>query len=196
MEGEQLSPWVFLLLLPLAWGEIGPSDCVRFPLIFLLILKYSAAPRTPSLLRTVFLATTPQSGMWMQMEIPAYRSTSICSSKTFMIWMPSTGLCHKIQCCQGRDCPVQDQDRFFKLPTGYLPRRMVRSLQGHLFKIILGTVVPEQDKWQGWILFHHFDFPRYWEIMDSTLKQSQHTVKNVLNNLKCIDAFIGSARVH
>ena len=33
MEGKPLSLWVFLLLLPLAWGEIGPRDCVRFQLI-------------------------------------------------------------------------------------------------------------------------------------------------------------------
>ena len=35
------------------------------------------------------------------------------------------GFCYKIQCSQRRSCPIQDQDRFFKLPTGYLPRRLV-----------------------------------------------------------------------
>ena len=33
MGGERHSPWVILLLLPLVWGEIGPQDCIRFPLI-------------------------------------------------------------------------------------------------------------------------------------------------------------------
>ena len=46
------------------------------------------ALKTPSLLRTVFLAMTPQSGMWMRMEIPAYRSISAPQNLTRFHCLP------------------------------------------------------------------------------------------------------------
>ena len=138
---------------------------------FCFFLKYFAALKTPSLLRIVFLATTQQSGMWMQTEIPAYRLRPLILKFILLLFQYLPGFCYKIQRCQGRGCPVQDQDRFFKLPTGYLPRWMVWSHQGPSLKIISGMGVPEQGKWEEWILFHHFNFHRYSEVMNCTLKQ-------------------------
>ena len=146
MGGEPHSPWIFLLLLPLVWGEIGPQDCIRFPLIsFAHPQVFGAALKTPSLLRIVSPATTPQNGMWMQMEIPVYRSTF--ASRFFFKFLP--GFCYKIQRSSGRGCPVQDQDRFFKLPTRYLPRRMVWFHLGIHFETSSGMGVQELGKWEG-----------------------------------------------
>ena len=125
MRGERYSPWVFLLpLLPLVCADIGLNDCVRLALISFAYPQILASPKN-SIIAENCLPGNDSTEWDVNADGDPSIQVNLCSSDYFAIGLPSTGLCHKIQRCQGRDCPLQDKDRLLELPTGYLPRWMV-----------------------------------------------------------------------
>ena len=124
MGGERHSPWVILLLLPLVWGEIGPQDCIRFPRLSFTYHQIFCSPKN-SIVAENCLPGNDSTEWDVNADGDPSIQVTISASQVLLSFQCLPGFCYKIQRCQGRGCPVQDQDRFFKLPTGYLPRWMV-----------------------------------------------------------------------